>query len=825
MTYEEKINDIITSQKKYLKKNIYELLLVLSVLTYIIVFSSHMLSKHYGFATFAWDLGIFDQSFFSTAYKGKLLYSTPELYQNPSGSYFGSKFSPILLVLLPFYMMAPNAGTLLVLKTILLALAAIPLFYLTESVSGDKRAGIFVALSYLLYPGLHGANNFDFQQQAFIPLILFSLTYFLVKRRWKWYSLFLVFSNMITEHVSIIVLLFSIYYLYGDIVKPVSKNDTLVNRRNLLIFSLILSGFSFFISKQIRLLYPVNHDFIDYYQASSTFEALEFDKDILYLPLFLLQNPDKLINAISYDFLYKFLYMIFLLAPLLLIPFKSKLIFGIIVLSAPFLISNYRPYYLLGSHYALYLLPFTFLGLIEGLINRKLIIYDKNTEIKILNLSSDTRSVLMVSVIFALSLSPLSPFSSIISKSSPILWYAEEYQNEAYTDSLHELIDLVPDESSILVQNNIFPHVSNRINSYVLPVIFDPSVEDYLKSYIDNQLDRCEYILLDLENYDTWRNYVLARLHNSSEINPYAFTGASILFKKNYAGEPFFVPHLNYQVFQASRDMRHFQGSIVADPTTELGSCVFSSKHKTGGTVLYGPYVPLPLGYYDVIFSVKITGYNSSNVAIFDVCDDWGNQILTSKVLNSSNVVLGKWMNVSIPLYVEKLRTKMEFRVFTEGSADIFCEKVTVKKSEFQEMTFIPSRDMHIDQAVTVMDNSSETGYAFFAEKMVTNGTILYGPYISLPPGRYQAIYTLKVPEQLTKKVVALDISTKDGREIVSRCDLYGHDFDPEQWVSFPLSFQVTSPFNEYEFRIITTGFSDVYCEKIVLNGFSSDTS
>lgn len=659
----------------------YIIILLTSISIYTYIFSSHLTSKHHGFATFAWDLGIFDQSFYTTAFESKVFFSTAELYLNPTGSYFGSKFSPILYLLVPFYALAPKASTLLILKTTLLALAAIPLYLICNQITQNEKSSLLIAWIYLLYPGLHGANNFDFQQQAFIPVMIFSLIHLYMKKQWKLYTVFLFLSVTITEHVSIILFLIISYLAYIDIkFNPEKIKGWFSTKRTILFSTQIFTILSYFISKHIRSLYPVNETFLDYYQAESTFSVLGFDRDITTLPLYLLNNIEKLVEAISHDYLFKLLYLIFLLAPLLFISLKSELIIAFIILITPFIISNYRPYYLLGSHYSLYLIPVIFLTMIEGLTNRKLGTNTNNYNQQEQNhMKIDIRTILIVTIILSTSLSPISPFVGTI-QNYPIQWYSKTFENDAFVDTLHELIELAPKNASILVQNTIFPHVSNRLNAYVLPVINSPGAENYLKQYITDQVDSSEYILIDLETMDIWRSYLMQVLENRTDIEPYAFARSAILFKKDFKGDPRFIPNQDTQTFYASRDMHLYLGTPIKDTTAPSKSSVQTCIGEGSGAVIYGPYIALPVGEYTVNFTIRVTSYNSSEVATFDACDELGEYIMNSITLNTSNIELNKWTQVSLPIQVEKLRTKIEFRIFTSGTSDFYCEKLTVTR-------------------------------------------------------------------------------------------------------------------------------------------------
>ena len=83
------------------KKSQYELFLASAIIIYTLTFSWFTISKHNSFTTYAWDLGIFDQGFWTTANLDRFFYNTCELHLNPSGGFFGIHFSPILFTLVP----------------------------------------------------------------------------------------------------------------------------------------------------------------------------------------------------------------------------------------------------------------------------------------------------------------------------------------------------------------------------------------------------------------------------------------------------------------------------------------------------------------------------------------------------------------------------------------------------------------------------------------------------------------------------------------------------------------------------------------------------
>jgi len=181
------------------------LFLAISIIIYTATFSYFTILKHYEFRTYAWDLGIFNQSFWTTIHYGRFFYSNVELLVNPSGSFFGTHFSPILLLILPFYAIDSAPQSLLVIQSFVLALAIIPLYKLTFWVSKYRFVGLFFGAIFLLYPPLQGMNWFDFHLQSFLPLFFFSTIYFLERQKWMPYLIFITLALMVEEHAALTV--------------------------------------------------------------------------------------------------------------------------------------------------------------------------------------------------------------------------------------------------------------------------------------------------------------------------------------------------------------------------------------------------------------------------------------------------------------------------------------------------------------------------------------------------------------------------------------------------------------------------------------------
>jgi len=159
-----------------------EIGLILSIalsLIYTLIFSYVTILRYYAFEATGWDLGIFMQVMWNTVH-GRLFYYTYELSVVPSGNFLALHFSPILLLVAPFYALFPRAETLLILQSSALGFGAIPLYLLAKKVLNQRLIALTLATVYLLYPPLQGINWFDFHPEAFlVPLLL--LVYYAVE--------------------------------------------------------------------------------------------------------------------------------------------------------------------------------------------------------------------------------------------------------------------------------------------------------------------------------------------------------------------------------------------------------------------------------------------------------------------------------------------------------------------------------------------------------------------------------------------------------------------------------------------------------------------
>lgn len=778
-----------------LKTRLYLILTIIAIVTYGIIFSYFTVLKNDVFQSTAWDLGIFNQAFYTTLSRGKLFYYTAELFLNPTGSYFAVHFSPILFLLLPAYAVSQTPSTLLIIQSCILALGALPLYLLAKELLRSDRAGFLLAIVYLLYPAVQAANWFDFHPSAFLPFLFFFLCYFMIKQQWKLYFPCLLLTLMVEEDVVFVVAVTAIYYfLNAGNVKSFLKSikSTGMDQHLASVITLLICTIYFPISIYAKNSYPINSAYASLYGAIGNFSVLGVKGNPLLFPAYVVLNPQRGLNALTYDYPLKLWYLILLFGAVLFIPFRNKLTIGTLALLSIFLFSNYPAYYMIGSQYALYVLPLIFIATIYGLRNLQ-----PRAALSILEIA------LIVTLLFAVSVSPLSPIANTFIRQG-LVWYGVTSSNLTMGEnekSLNELINLIPNNASVLTQNSVFPHVSNRINAYVLPFA---DLENST-NYVNFLLNSSEYVLLDLSMQDPMTNLVLNEITNTSSYGVYALGVDSVLFKYDYQGEPISDYYMKNSVLSAYKDLNVAPfAQIVNDPSTtnEVVECPEGST----GYFVSGPHVRLLPGSYNVTFTVKVGGNYDGYIGKCDISDSYGSSILSKRDILGLDFQPNNWTNVTLTFTSTKLMTSTEFRAFSYGTADMYIDKVIIErtsnaKSDFGLRTLDPS-DLSLLSGYV-----NQEGFLVFPQN-TTSGTFWYGPYMSIPAGQYRATFVLKIspPSQTPEEhIITLNISANSGQSIIAEYDVNASDFlngyKNSDWHSFAIQFVAGDNLRNVEFR------------------------
>jgi uncharacterized membrane protein len=131
-----------------------------AILLHCALFSIIGISRHWGYMSNVYDLGVFDQVVWNTLH-GNFLRTTINPFAAPI-NWLGFHFQPILLLFVPLYALCPGVGWFIAAQAAALALTAWPLFLLAKDIFQSEKVAVIWALVYLANPFLLSAGAWDF---------------------------------------------------------------------------------------------------------------------------------------------------------------------------------------------------------------------------------------------------------------------------------------------------------------------------------------------------------------------------------------------------------------------------------------------------------------------------------------------------------------------------------------------------------------------------------------------------------------------------------------------------------------------------------------
>ncbi|MGQ9722452.1 MAG: DUF2079 domain-containing protein [Candidatus Jordarchaeum sp.] len=473
LTFKSRVLEFVETKPQYV--------LYLSIAIYTVVFSYFTVIKHFAFETYAGDLGIYEQSLWSTLRYGLFFYNTPEL-----GVHFGYHFAPIFFLLLPVYSVYPSPLTLLVLQSFFLALGAIPVFWLARDELESSRGGLVFVFLYLLYPPLQGVNWYDFHPECLAPFLLIAAFYYFRKEKFVRYFVLITLAMMCKELIPFIIVFMGIYGFWINRKKIV--NLLVFNPKGFLkdkgILSSLLTIFAgcvwYVLSGIIMNMYritPYNPYKSWFYLGGSLVDILT---TAITSPLYVLQLAFT-------PFYSKVIYLIVLFGPLAFLSFLNP---PSLLISLPWLgpslvsllPNHFQP---VGTQYPALLVPFIFISAVYGskfitpvvrslalktfsnnpIMNR--IMKNKFVRRKALYAANNPLEMTLIlllvfSIIFCIGWSPLGTFPKVT----------------FHDQALKMIVYTIPPYSSVATQNEIFPHIAHNLNAYP---VYHPYIEyDYI---------------------------------------------------------------------------------------------------------------------------------------------------------------------------------------------------------------------------------------------------------------------------------------------------------------------------------------------------------
>ncbi|MBS7648923.1 DUF2079 domain-containing protein [Candidatus Bathyarchaeota archaeon] len=618
-------------------KNIYlsSLFVCIAILIYGTTFSYFTILKHYCFQSNGWDLGIYMQALYTTAFYGRPLEYTLEHESNPANSIFGIHFSPFLFFLAPLYRLFPFAETLLILQSFIIALGSLVAYRLSFFKLESRTASVVISLAYLLSIQLHQTNWFDFHLEAFIPVLVLLTYYYYVKKKFLLSYTFFLLALSTFEIMPVLLSPFGIYIIIRGLGK---KKDIVYG------FLIIATCAAWFIVAT-NTIYVFNPMRLSSYQNPWK----KWGDSPVNIVLGILTDP---IEAIRHIFTYhleaKGFYILSLLLPLMFVPLYAPLEF--ILLTLPWMLmaflSEVTVYYML--QYGSFLIGQLYITTIHGFSKIK------KADPGLTLFKNYARNIFIASVLI---FSMAGPFSLILLSNPDI--YSAIYVGgfpvlNEHKELLRSILEMIPENASVLTQNDIVPHLANRLQIFSFTM---PSVPP-------------DYIVLDFRSKWVIQSMTVIRSKSTADIawkflknykySPLVSADGILLFKLGKENPIIDLPH----VFRFDYKNLYMDecGSIIFDATSESEKVVIFKPSNIPSILWYGPYVPLFPGNYEAVIRVKIKGVENKGFLLVEIVDSSGEGIIARKDVQSYELHESEWYEIKVDFSLSKPAKSVEVR-------------------------------------------------------------------------------------------------------------------------------------------------------------------
>lgn len=377
------------------------------------------------------DLGRMEQALWSIA-NGNLIVNT---FQYGNAPRLIAHFEGIFFLLAPLYSLFQRTEFLLILQSVILGASALPLYLIARRELKSQPASLIIALSYLAYPTIFYINMKDFHPDCLAIFFIFSSFYFMLKKNWKWFWVFIVLLTITREYCGLISAFLGIYMLH-------EYHDT---RRSGILIALGLGAFlvTFLILPRMFTQFYLWHDKVGPIPGSV------FRSDGL------LRNIAALFIPLGF-------------LPLLKI---KRILISLPIAGAAILLGKFS----YANHHAALLVPFIFLSTVDVLKG-----WDKKKVQYAL-------WIIVIASLFANQLYGASPISARFYLPGDFHYYKapHRFQVTEHDKLLDEFVKMIPDEASVTASNHIGSHLARReyINFFPFP----------------DDLNSVRYVLVDLK--------------------------------------------------------------------------------------------------------------------------------------------------------------------------------------------------------------------------------------------------------------------------------------------------------------------------------------
>ena len=587
----------------------YRLAIWISAAVYAIAFSVLSYLKYYTFNATYLDIGLQNQVQWLLSHGGIQYY-----YSSRFNLIYPLQFSrPILFLVTPFYSIYPHPETLLVIGSLALGFAAVPLYLFAKRRLNSKKFALIVALSYFIYFPVASGNLFDFHYQELFPVLFFCTLASWSYKSMKSMYFFAALTACVNPLTLLIVIFFLLYTTFGA--RTISFSLSSISQW-------LKSWLTTLKADKVKLLFIASLiAVLVIYKLSGTLYTAGVGESApgASLDQLILFNIGAKLQVVLYLYgALAFIPLFSLRSQVVLLPY-----FGFVLLSMDS--ANWATF---GLQYTLMATGPLYFSLVESLKSLSNYYHssiseglDEDIGLRNSNYKDNTPApvtnkllvgLVVTSIVFGIVYFPLSPVNSYVSGGlfSGNHNLAEITSSTPQTDYLWKVINLIPPTAAVLSQNDI-PQVTGRQFSQIAS-LYNSSIP-------------YDYLLMDTSlNYFTTANDIIPIANEDLASGSFGIVAegqGALLIARGYHQAPRLFLPLN--ITYLGKSFNAFSAHRVGD--TLVGNV-------SSASMWYGPYTTLYPGSYIARFTIGINSTNnsSSRLITLDVTANNGRNLLAS---------------------------------------------------------------------------------------------------------------------------------------------------------------------------------------------------
>jgi uncharacterized membrane protein len=415
-------------------------LVLVSAIGYASYTAYWSIEQHHRLTTASFDLGIIDNLNFN-AMSGHG-FRAPVLFGPSGGSLLAGHANFVLYLFLPFYWLSPRAETLLIIQSVLLGFAAIPLYGFAKT-QLPRWSAAFVSVAYLFYAPLHGLNFYDFHYLPTCIFFLFCLFWALAANRMVLVWVLWAICVSIREDVPVGLATLGVFLVFAGY------------RVRTGVWMTVLSVISFVLIKFVIMQMAGTWWFANLYKDLMPEGARGYGGVVMTL----LTNPAYVVSTLLTE--EKLIYALHLLVPLVFLPLRRWTYLWLLFAGLFFtlLTTRYKPTVSISFQYTSHWIPYLFGAAVLAMSGMG------RSRSGIVHRRAALTALLVGVVLHSLSFGAILRPTKFVGGFQKIPFHVTEAERARYRD-LREVIAMIPPGASVAATDSENPHISNRVTAY-----------------------------------------------------------------------------------------------------------------------------------------------------------------------------------------------------------------------------------------------------------------------------------------------------------------------------------------------------------------------